>query len=605
MKSKTTFRVLCLIMILYMYSILTIGVQHDNISLNGIKNPEEAYNTNSLNIEYDLNFSSYFGGNDVDVGQGIVVDDLGYFYVVGDTSSTIFPIKGQYSDPIYNGGNYDLFISKFAPNRTLVFSTYFGGGNTENPIDIFVDSNYNLYVVGETVSTDFPIVGLNANSTFGGGNDGFVSKFSSNGSLVFSTFLGGRYTEYAKTVYADQAGNFYVAGITSSPDFPIVGPNANSTYQGTDGFVTKFNPDGLIIYSTYIGGSDSDYVNSIAVDLSYNIYISGETRSPDFPTIGVNSNSTYGGNTDAYVSKFTSDGTLVFSTYLGGSDSDYSYNLGIDALGNIYVAGDTTSLNFPTTGASANSTYGGASSDCFVSKFSSGGELIYSTFLGGDNYEVNSDLYVDNDGNLYVVGETGSLDFPIEGTNANATYGGGTDGYITKINSSGSMVFSTYLGTEGGDAIYGITADKHANIYVTGLTTSQNYPIIGLNANSTYGGGLFDATIVIYSSGIDISVPPIVLPTVTVTTNITETHTVTETSINSETSRITDISVTTETIVTSETTTKTDTSITTVDKLTTMISIETKTSDSNISVPVIVLPSVFITMVILKKRFNT
>jgi hypothetical protein len=376
MKSKVKIYIFAIILFLITYSTIYSGIQESGNVWNMEKNKTYIYPLNLQNIEYKLNYSSYFGGNDWDFGLDIYVDDLGYMYLLGDTKSAVFPIVGVNADPTFNGGNNDVFISKFAPNGTLVFSTYFGGGGADAPRGIFVDPSGNMYIVGDTTSTNLPIEGVNANSTFGGGNEGFVAIFSSNGTLLYSTYLGGRYTEYARAIHVDQVGNFYVGGSTSSPDFPIVGIYANSTYKGTDGFVTKFDTDGQIVYSTYFGGNETDRVNGIEVDLSYNIYISGETESLDFPISGVNSNSTFGGGfSDAYVSKFASDGMLIYSTYLGGSDSDSANNVGIDPLGNIYAAGDTYSTNFPITGAYANSTFGGGILDGFVSIISSGGEL--------------------------------------------------------------------------------------------------------------------------------------------------------------------------------------------------------------------------------------
>ncbi|MFV2015691.1 MAG: SBBP repeat-containing protein, partial [Candidatus Heimdallarchaeota archaeon] len=399
------------------------------------------------------------------------------------------------------------------------------------------------------------------------------------------------------------------------------GNYANSTRQGEEGFVTKFAPNGEIIYSTYIGGTNKDQADSIAVDASYNIYIAGRTYSPDFPTVGVNSNSTFGGESDAYVSKFASDGILIYSTYLGGNVSDNANSISIDAFGNMYVAGETNSNNFPIVGVNANSTYGGGSLDGFVTKISAGGALIFSTFLGGSNYELMYDLRVDNFGNIYVTGETGSADFPIEGINANSTYGGGTDGYVSKLNSSGAIEFSTFLGGNGGVSIRGVTSDANENIYVTGLTDSLNFPIIG--TNSTFGGGSVDGTITIYSSIGSVPVITPTTPTITETVNMTQTTTVTETVNMTQTTTVTEtdsqISTATNTIRETETTTTTETTtmtgsastftteITFVEKTTVTLNntiMSTQTSDSSLSFTVFVLSLVLIIMGIRRKKLK-
>ncbi|MGO9274542.1 MAG: SBBP repeat-containing protein [Terriglobia bacterium] len=289
--------------------------------------------------------------------------------------------------------------------------------------------------------------------------------------LSYSTYLGGSNYDSGFSVAVDVAGNAYVTGITDSTDFPTANP-LQSNNGGPDAFVAKLNPAGSVLaYSTYVGGSGLNVGAAIAVDSAGNAYVTGWTDSTDFPTANP-FQPHLGGSDDGFVTKLNSAGSaLVYSTYLGGSASDGSYGIAVDAAGNAYVTGGTYSTDFPT----ANPLYSCSGGGAFVTKFNpTGSALVYSTCLGGSGDEGN-DIAVDAAGNAYVTGATGP-GFPTLNP-LQSSYHGGGDLFVAKLNPTGSaLVYSTYLGGSSYDEGDGIAVDAAGNAYVTGYTTSTDFP---------------------------------------------------------------------------------------------------------------------------------
>jgi hypothetical protein len=250
--------------------------------------------------------------------------------------------------------------------------------------------------------------------------------------------------------------------------------------------------DPPLIYSTYLGGISQEYGNSIAVDSSGNAYVTGNTYSSDFPTTLGAYNQTYGGggNSDAFVTKLAPDGsTLVYSTYLGGSEDDQGLSIAVDSDGTAHVIGYTYSSDFPTTWGAFNQTKGGSSDVFVISLNQAGSGLVYSTFLGGSDKDDGSGIAVDSWGNAYVAGETDSPDFPTSPGAYNRTYGGSTDVFLSKLDYVGNVVYSTFMGGAGQDNGKSIAFDNSGNTYVTGYTSSSDFPTTPGAYNQTYGGG--------------------------------------------------------------------------------------------------------------------
>src|SRR6266404_2069098 len=368
----------------------------------------------------------------------------------------------------------------------LIYSTYLGGSSDDVGFGIAVDSVGNTYVTGRTSSADFPTMNPLQPTFAGGPYDVFVTKLSATGSaLVYSTYLGGSGDEFGYGIAVDGAGNAYVTGWTTSTDFPTINP-FQPTYGGnSDAFVAKINPAGsALVYSSYLGGSGNDGGDSIAVDSAGNVYVTGSASSTNFPTVSPLQPTYGGGNSDAFVAKINATGSaLVYSTYLGGSGDDLGLGIAVDSAGNAYVSGGTGSTNFPTKNP-LQPTYGGGFSDAFVSKINAAGTaLVYSTFLGGSKSEDGNEIAVDSAGNAYVTGSTTSSDFPVTPGAFQMTCNGGSncapyrDAFVSKLNASGSaLVYSTYLGGTGSDFSTSIAVDSGGNAYVTGTTSSKNFP---------------------------------------------------------------------------------------------------------------------------------
>ena len=449
---------------------------------------------------YLISYSSFLGGSGDDGGSAIAVDAAGNMYVVGYTYSTNFPTAGALQTA-RAGPAQDAFVTKINPITGLVYSTYLGGIDPdpilgETATAIALDAQGDAYVTGLTYSTSFPTTPGAFQTTFGGLEDGFVAELNPSGSaLVYSTYLGGAGVDGASGIAMDAAGTTYVTGVTNSTDFPTT-PGALQTIFGgvKDAFVTALGPTGSsLVYSTYLGGPGSEGATGIAVDGAGNAYVTGLTTT-GFPiTPGVVQSTPVGGG-EAFVTALNAAGSaLIYSTYLGGSGGDVGNSIAVDAAGNAYVAGHTASTNFPTTPSAFQSTFAGGTIDGFVAALnSSGSALLFSTFLGGTGSDQGKGIALDAAGNAYIVGITGSTDFPITGTVIPADTGGGNDAFVTALTGTGdALVFSTHLGGNGPDGGFGIAVDSAGTTYVTGVTGNigaNSFPITPGAFQPLFGG---------------------------------------------------------------------------------------------------------------------
>ena len=413
-------------------------------------------------------------------------------------------VRGRYA--LDEQGHVRFQLAAYEPtvalviDPTLAYSTYLGGSGIDFASDIAVDAAGNAYVTGMTASSDFPVQSA-AQPGFGGvgvvWGDAFVAKFDAAGSLVYSTYLGGSAADFGHRIAVDGSGHAYVAGLTDSTDFPTANALQPAHAGGlSDGFVTKLAPDGsALVYSTYLGGSFPDSASGIAVDATGHAYVSGDTHSSDFPTTPGTVKpfrSFFPFNSDVFVTKLNPAGSArVYSTYLGSTDDEASFRLAIDPSGNAYVTGFTESAtNFATAGA-FQTTFGGGT-DCFVIKLNPDASArVYATYLGGIGFDHCAAIAADASGHAYVGGRTVSPDFPT----ANALQGtapGGEDGFVAKLNPTGSaLVYSTYLGGTGNDIVEGVALDADGNVYVTGTTSSDDFPTADAS-QSALGGGAGD-----------------------------------------------------------------------------------------------------------------
>ena len=300
---------------------------------------------------------------------------------------------------------------------------------------------------------------------------------STNVTLAYSTYLGGGGNDDGRAIAVDGVGCAYVTGETVSSDFPATIPFDRSVGDIWNAFVTKLNPAGNgLVYSTYLGGSHSDYGYAIAVDGVGSAYVTGWTGSSDFPTATPFDGSSNGGP-DAFVTKLSPTGnSLVYSTYLGGNDYDYGYGIAVDGVGSAYVTGETISADFPTA-TPFDENFNGGFRDAFVTKLSPGGNnLVYSTYLGGSAADYGRAIAVDEGGSAHVTGWTGSANFPTA-TPFDSSYNMLNDAFVTKLSPAGtSLVYSTFLGGNSYDEGHAIAVDGVGSAYVTGLTSSSDFP---------------------------------------------------------------------------------------------------------------------------------
>ena len=312
--------------------------------------------------------------------------------------------------------------------------------------------------------------------------------------LIYSTYLGGGGVDSANNISIDASGNVYVAGQTTSSNFPTTLPFQAANAAGTDVFITKLNPTGsALVYSTYLGGSGTDIAYDIAVDTIGNVYIDGSTDSTNFPTSSA-FQGTKGAGADAFVTKFNATGSaLTYSTFLGGSGADEGFGIALDSSNNAYISGHTTSTNFPTSSPFQAANAGG--DDAFIAKFNAAGSaLTYSTYIGGSGTDQSFGITIDVSGNAYFVGQTASTNFPTASP-VQLSHGGSIfDAFVVKLNATGStLIYSTYLGGSGQDNGRDIVLDSSINAYVTGFTTSTNFPTSSPFQPSNGGGGFNDS----------------------------------------------------------------------------------------------------------------
>ena len=448
-----------------------------------------AFNTGSdLYIDPELIYSTFLGGSAVDYGTGIAVNSAGNAYVTGWTNSTNYPVtSGAFT--IRQFGDYDVFVTKMSPDGTaMLYSTFIGGSLGDYGSGLAVDSSGNAYVTGQTGSSDFPVTSGAYDASLGGTIDAFVTKLNAAGNgLVYSTFLGGGFLETGRGIAVTGSGNAFVTGDTYSSDFPVTsGAYDNSTdwkYNIPDVFVTKLNTSGTgLVYSTFFGGSGDDYGGAIAVTGSGNAYVTGGTRSSDFPvTSGAYDSSINGGLADAFITKLNASGTAMnYSTFLGGPNEDYGSAIAVNSSGIVYVAGITNSSDFPVTSGAYDTSKNG-DQDAFVTKLNAAGNgLIYSTFIGGDSREFLHGLAVDSSGNAYVTGYTESSNYPVTGEAFDTSLGGETDVFVTKLNTTATaLLYSTFIGGGADEYGNGIAIDSSGNAYVTGNTKSSDFPLSG------------------------------------------------------------------------------------------------------------------------------
>ncbi len=395
-------------------------------------------------------------------------------------------------------GNYDK--SKPLVIDPLIYSTFLGGSRFEQAKDIEILPSGEVFLAGATMSRDFPTTAgaYSRKLRDSSATDIFVTKLDSSGrNIIFSTYVGGHYEDFAEGMEIDPAGYVYLAGYTGggrSNNFPVTNGSLDTSYNGGyDVFALKLRYDGSRLeYSTYIGGSRDDFGQSLLVDAGGYAYITGYTTdSSNYPTTAVAYSKSYKGGFEAFVTKLSPTGSgMPFSTLIGGSRDDFGNDIEMDDEGNVYIAGTTRSKDFPVTSKAWDATYNDTilndeNGDIFVSVFDMwGNKLLFSSYLGGGAKERAYGIKLDNKDNIIVAGYTESYDYPVTKYAYDTTYNstivnkGKGDAVITKFRKmDGSLVFSTYFGGAGTDKAFDLYLDAYDNCFITGVTGSPDFPV--------------------------------------------------------------------------------------------------------------------------------
>lgn len=464
-----------------------------------------------LLIDPPFAYSSYLGGSSNEHGKGVTTDAEGYVYVVGQTLSPDFPLAPG-ALPIGSKSQSLAFVTKLDPNATgssgLVWSTYLGGANGgDTAKDVAVDAAGHVYVVGWTTSTSFPVTAsaLQNCSNLTNGNS-FLSKLAADGaSLLYSTCFSGDNVDELYGVKVDAAERAYLVGRSASSNFPTTA-NAfqpfNTSYLNFDAVAlvvdTLAAGQSSLLYSTYFGDCGTDEGESIEIDADGVMYMTGSSA-----TAGTCPNTAWkdlalaprAGGWEGWVTKLdpwqAPADQVIFSTFLGGKydeDGQPSGGIGLDAMGNVFVAGSTTSPDFPVTGGAIKTTLGG-NADGFFTVFSPTGQMLYSTYLGGSFNDFARGLRVGKDGLGYITGTTSSANMPVTACTSQGTMAGAPDAFLMLIDPwAGAVVYSTFIGGGTSDNGYNLALDPDGNTIVVGETSSGNFPVTSGAFQTTHAG---------------------------------------------------------------------------------------------------------------------
>ncbi|HEX9926651.1 MAG TPA: SBBP repeat-containing protein, partial [Anaerolineae bacterium] len=386
-----------------------------------------------------LEYATYLGGSSDEFTYDLAVNEEGEVFVTGVTHSTDFPVTPSAYDKTL-GGSSDGFVTKLGPSGSLAFSTYLGSSDGDEAYSLAIDEAGSTYIAGMTFGNDFPTTPDAVQADLGGQADAFAARLNSDGSdLLAGTYLGGSSLDQGWGIAVDTEGNAYVAGKTESTNFPVTPGAFQTDFRRL--FVTKLNSTATeMVYGTFLGGNGFENAWGIAVDETGHAYVAGETTSSNFPTTSGSYQPTYHAGSsvtregDIFVVKFNSAGSgLVYGTYIGGFDRDLGFDLALDPLNRVYVTGVTYGVDFPTTAGAIQPTPPGYP-DAFVAKLNTAGsDLAYGTYLGGSFGDIGLAITADGEGNAYVTGFANADDFPTTDDAFDTGYNNGQDAYVTKL----------------------------------------------------------------------------------------------------------------------------------------------------------------------------
>ena len=464
-------------------------------------------------VKGTLALSTYIGGSEGDSIRDIATDSKGNIFITGGTASSDLAVTRGSFDTSFNGW-HDVFVAKLDPSGSLVWSTFIGGPYYDRAYAIEVDSLGFVYVAGRA-GAGFPVTqgvlqpafagDLDPNSAYGQ-QDGFITKLNPDGrNIAWSTYFGSEGRDFIRDCAIDQHGNIYLAATSVTRNHPHITAGAfQGVRRAMDVVAAKLTSDGKsVIWASYIGGSGDDGGGpSVRVDTAGNAYFLFDTRSSDVLTTTGSYQQTPAGAGDLVLAKFMANGTLAYSTYLGGPalDGSETHGLAVDGAGNAYVGFTTLSTTLPTTSGAFQRNYGGSGGrgagrgsnypgDVYVAKVSADGmRLLAATYLGGRHGEGAEGIAVDASGNVFLTGATYSDDFPITSGATQTGIRGGADLFVANLSADLSkLIYSSYLGGRNEDYGRAAAVDNKGNLYVAGMSNSRDWPMNG-PMRSSYGG---------------------------------------------------------------------------------------------------------------------
>lgn len=463
-------------------------------------------------------YATYVGGAEWDQAREVIVSRDGSVLIGAQTNSQTMPVTPDSLQPKYagddphlgHGGVYggDCYLARLSPDGSRVLAaTYFGGSKQErNTYGMALDSQGNVVIATATRSPDSPTTAGCFQPKFGGGqSDMMVAKLAPDlQRLIWCTYIGGSRDDSPRGgLTLDGQDCVYVVGTSNSPNFPttpgVFQPHLNGPRDST---IVKLKADGSgLVFSTLLGGSgEDDAIMGVRLDAAGNVYVAGHARSSDFPVTPGAAQPRSGGQSDSYFAKLAPDASrILYATYLGGSGQEFSeHRPWLDADGSMLLAGYCGSRDFPTTHGAYQRQLKGSGDGLLVKLSPDGTRFVFSTLLGGTGTDNLLMPTVDIDGNIWVVGNTSSPDFPVTSDALQTAFGGGKeDGVVAVFSPDGAkLLYATYLGGSGDEMVRSIAFGPEGSIYLVGHTSSPDFPVTPAALQRKFGGGSGDAFVV-------------------------------------------------------------------------------------------------------------
>lgn len=446
---------------------------------------EDYDDSETLVIDPDVVWTSYLGGGGFDEVRHSVVDEEGYIYTTGITSASsgIALLGAQMT---YGGGNYDAFIAKYDSDGALIWCSYFGGPQSDFGNAIALDHVGNIILAGSTSSTSgIALNGLD-NSYNGGTYDGFVAKFSATGVLIWSSYIGGNSEDLINSIAVNENDDVIAIGTTGSQGLSAASPY-QSQYGGgiSDIFIQFFESDGSLRWNSYFGGSGDEVAANILFTEDQRICFAGTTSSSNNIPLNGYQMQYGGGQSDGVLAQFDEEGYIIWSTYIGGNNTDELHQIALNRFNQLYVSGSSSSTNAISTSGAHQINNAGGSFDGLIARFNLQGDRIWMSYFGGEGQDKAFGVACDELGSVYLAGITSSLN-NIAYNPFQQDIGGGNDLFFAFFDSTGVANWASYLGGSGDEFLRSISADENSKLIFAGNSASNAAALNGWD--TSYGG---------------------------------------------------------------------------------------------------------------------